>query len=123
MYSQYLSTALLLFVTCQAAIAAEPMSDAPPPPAIIDNPNDTAGENNIPSSVPSVNDETEVTIIKKKETTIEEVRVRGKLRYAKVIPKYGKPYYLYDSNGDGVLDATETDLKKANVNQWILMEW
>ena len=74
------------------------------------------------SSVPS-DDNKEVTIIKKKEAIIEEVRVNGKLRYAKITPTKGKPYYMYDSNGDGVLDATETDIKKANVNQWILMEW
>ena len=30
---------------------------------------------------------------------------------------------MYDSDGDGVLDATETDTRKANVNQWILLEW
>ena len=90
-------------------------ADAPSPPTVSDE--------SIPSSVPKPNDNTEVTIIQKKDATIEEVRVHGKLRYAKITPTKGKPYYLYDSDGDGVLDATETDIKKANVNQWILMEW
>ncbi len=74
------------------------------------------------SSVPSGYD-TDITIIQKKDAIVEEVRVNGKLRYAKITPKKGKPYYMYDSNGDGILDATEVDVKKANVNQWILLEW
>lgn len=74
------------------------------------------------SSVPS-GDDTDITIIQKKDAVIKEVRVNGKLRYAKITPKNGKPYYMYDSDGDGVLDATETDTRKANVNQWILLEW
>jgi len=85
-------------------------------------PEDEQSTNSKDSSVPSP-DNKEVTIIQKKDATIEEVRVNGKLRYAKITPKTGKPYYMYDSDGDGVLDATENDIKKANVNQWILMEW
>jgi len=114
-YLRIIFTGLFLLFLNKPLLAAEPDLTAPPPL----NQDNT----DIPSSVPSTNDETEVTIIKKKETTIEEVRVQGKLRYAKVTPKYGKVYYLYDSNGDGILDATETDLKKANINQWILMKW
>lgn len=100
---------LLLFGITTSNFAAEP----PTPPT----------ENSIPSSVPSLDVNTEITIIQKKDATIEEIRVEGKLRYAKVTPKVGAPYYLYDSDGDGILDATETDIKKANVNQWILMQW
>ncbi len=105
----------LLFFCMTAAYAAE---DVPPPPQ------DASPDEDKPaSSVPSPNDNKEVTIIRKKDATIEEVRVNGRLRYAKITPKKGKPYYLYDSNGDGVLDATENDIKSANVNQWILMKW
>lgn len=89
--------------------------DIPPPPTLSDD--------NVPSSVPSPDDHKEVTIIQKKDAVVEEVRIDGKLRYAKITPTVGKPYYMYDSDGDGVLDATENDIKKANVNQWILMEW
>jgi len=98
--------------------AAEPL-----PPPNFSTPEQNDNDEDIPSSVPSPGDNTDVTIIRRKDAVIEEVRVKGKLRYAKITPTKGKPYYLYDSDGDGVLDATETDLKKANVNQWILMQW
>jgi len=100
------------------------LADEIPPPTIDLKTEAKPQKNDKPaSSVPSIDESNEVTIIQKKDAVVEEVRVNGKLRYAKITPKKGKPYYLYDSNGDGVLDATETDVKKANVNQWILMEW
>ena len=103
--------ALSLVAFFSMGVQAADDNSPPPPP-----------ESQADSSVPSA-DNKDVTIIQKKDATIEEVRVNGKLRYAKITPKQGKPYYMYDSNGDGVLDATENDPKKANVNQWILMEW
>ncbi len=120
LHSKIFLFALFLFGFSKAIFAADTLQEPPAPPTI--NESNTL-DDSIPSSVPSPNDNTEVTIIQKKEATIEEVRVRGILRYAKVTPKSGQPYYLYDSDGDGVLDATETDIKKANVNQWILMQW
>ncbi len=113
----YTLTGLILISGVAPAYSA---SDTPPP-ATEKQLTDEA-QSHRDSSVPSGND-TDITIIQKKDAIIEEVRVNGKLRYAKITPKKGKPYYMYDSDGDGVLDATETDIKKANVNQWILLEW
>jgi hypothetical protein len=45
--------------------------------------------------------EPQVTIVKKKDTQVEEYRMHGKLYKIKVIPKVGKPYYMIDSKGDG----------------------
>jgi len=112
----FITSLFMLLAAQTTARAAEPL-----PPPNFSNPEQTDEE--IPSSVPSPGDDTDVTIIRRKDAVVEEVRVKGKLRYAKITPTKGKPYYLYDSDGDGVLDATETDLKKANVNQWILMQW
>jgi len=36
---------------------------------------------------------------------VTEYRVAGQLRVLKVQPKRGPPYYLYDRNGDGRVDA------------------
>lgn len=105
-----------------ALISSSYAADIPPPPTLSNEQADEKTSEQRDSSVPSP-DNNDVTIIQKKDATIEEVRVNGKLRYAKITPKKGPPYYLYDSNGDGILDATETDIKKANVNQWILMQW
>lgn len=117
--STLLACSFLAIVNIPASSAA----DIQAPPTLTADEQSDDNQKQRDSSVPSPNDNNEVTIIQKKDATIEEVRVNGKLRYAKITPKKGKPYYLYDSNGDGILDATETDIKKANVNQWILMEW
>jgi len=66
--------------------------------------------------------EPEVTIIQRKDVKIEEYRVNGQLRYAKITPTSGPPYYMFDSDGDGSLD-TRHDIKGAPVQQWILMRW
>lgn len=66
----------------------------------------------------------EVTIIHQKEATIEEYRVNGKLRYVKITPKKGKPYYLVDKDGDGNLETRHSDLDGVPpINEWILLEW
>lgn len=57
--------------------------------------------------------ETEVTIIKRGEDTIEEHRVNGELLMIKVIPRIGPPYYLkknpirshHDHSGEGGIDV------------------
>lgn len=112
----YSITVLFATVFASSCFAA----DIPPPPTLSQSLPD---EKDIPSSVPKTDEEPEVTIIKKNDATIEEVRVRGKLRYAKITPKIGKPYYLYDSNGDGILDASVNEVDQNDINQWILMEW
>jgi len=113
----YYCTTIVLMLSYAPAYA---VNDAPP--SINDEQLANEAQQKRDSSVPS-GDDTEVTIIQKKDAIVEEVRVNGKLRYAKITPKNGKAYYMYDSDGDGILDATETDIKKANVNQWILLEW
>lgn len=67
--------------------------------------------------------EPEVRIIRKKDAVIEEYRVNGHLRYVKITPSVGKPYYLADTDGDGVLETREDDLSNQPINQWILLEW
>ena len=66
----------------------------------------------------------EVNIIHKKDMTIEEYRVNGLLRYVKITPTKGKPYYLVDKDGDGELETRHSDLDGIPpVNEWILMKW
>lgn len=92
------------------ALAAD---DAPPPPGQVEDsiaPNPSAPED-------------KVTIVQKKGTRIEEHRINGQLRYAKIIPKNAPPYYLYDSNGDGVLDSRSNDLDNPPIQRWILFRW
>jgi len=90
--------------------AKSPQDQAPPP-----LPEELEGHGNIPQP--------EVRIIHKKDSTVEEVRINGVLRYAKVIPKVGPPYYFIDTDGDGELDTRRNELDNPTINQWILLEW
>jgi len=67
--------------------------------------------------------EPEVRIIQREDRTIEEYRVNGELRYIKVIPIKGAPYYFVDTNGDGILDRQFNSLDNPPLNQWILFRW
>jgi hypothetical protein len=114
------------FIFLQSAIAAE---NIPLPPSI-DNPKTTAKNNDTPPpSLPDEADDSrnipqpEVTIIKKKDTVIEEYRTHGHLRYVKITPKGGKPYYMVDTDGDGVLEQWDTTRGNPPINRWILLEW
>lgn len=68
----------------------------------------------------------EVKIIQRKDKTVEEYRVNGRLYKIKIIPKIGPPYYLVDRNGDGSFDTVpvgggpEPDIM---IPQWVLFRW
>lgn len=67
--------------------------------------------------------EPEITIKESGRTTIYEYRVRGVLYLVKVQPQFGPPYYLYDINGDGMIDAQERAATNITTPQWILFQW
>ncbi|MDH3353757.1 MAG: DUF2782 domain-containing protein [Chromatiales bacterium] len=67
--------------------------------------------------------EPEVTIIKRKETLVEEYRHNGTLYMIKITPKRGYPYYLIDSDGDGSLETRRNERDNPEVVQWRLFSW
>lgn len=88
-----------------------------PPPELPKSAPESDDSRNIPKKA-------DITIIHKQDATIEEYRVNGRLRYVKIIPKTGKPYYLVDKDGDGQLETRHSDLDGVPpINEWILMEW
>jgi len=100
------------------------------PPSL--TPSDASSTNNdatILPTIPELEDdsrnipEPDVRIIRKKDTVIEEYRVQGRLRFVKITPNVGKPYYLVDTDGDGILETRENDLDNPPINRWILLEW
>ena len=120
----------LLFILSPAIIAAE---NIPPPPSLNNEEKNFTTKNKVNNeTVPTIPDEEddsrnipqpEVRIIRKKDAVIEEYRVNGRLRYVKITPTVGPPYYMVDTDGDGVLETRENDLDNPPINQWILLEW
>ena len=108
---------LLMLAAATTVFAAEP-PDAPPPPPIDEH---AAQQGVQPGSEELV--EPEVTIIRREDQTIEEYRVNGQLRYAKITPSHGPAYYMVDTDGDGVLDTRNNELDNPPINQWILLRW
>lgn len=121
-----------LLLACLLGTAHAADDNVPPPPAENSNTQDQPAASP-PPPLPADGVETddsrnlpqpEVNIIHRKDATIEEYRINGQLRYIKVVPKQGKPYYLVDHDGDGVLESRQSDLKgPPQVNKWIIKEW
>ena len=88
-----------------------------PPPALPEEPKPESDDSrNLPKTV--------VTIVNRKNARIEEYRVNGQLRYVKIIPSKGKPYYMVDKDGDGELETRHSDLDGIPpINEWILLKW
>lgn len=108
----FLFTLGTLFAAAGAAqetVRLEDLPDAPPPPDPV-----VSGEALEP----------EVTIIKKKESTIEEYRLNGRLYLVKVTPIKGPAYYLMDSDGDGQLESRMSEIYSDFViPKWVLFSW
>ena len=103
------------------------------PPSMSKEERDFTTTNNAnKDTIPTLPDETDdsrnipqpdVRIIRKKNVVIEEYRVNGHLRYVKITPSVGNPYYMVDTGGDGVLETREDNFANPTINQWILLEW
>ncbi len=99
----------ILLLALLAPVHAEEERTAPPPP--------------LPEEPSDQMPEPEVKIIHREDRIVEEVSVNGQLRYVKITPKKGVPYYIVDTDGDGVLDQQFNSLDNPNINQWILLRW
>ena len=67
--------------------------------------------------------EPEVNIIKAETETREEFRINGKLYMVKVTPAVGKPYYLVDRQGNGVMIESEINPHPVSPPMWIIHSW
>ena len=77
----------------------------------------------VPSSAQQRLVDPEVTIIETDTEVIYEYRVRGRLYMVKVEPIVGPPFFLLDTNGDGILDVQEQRPPELAVPQWLLFSW
>lgn len=67
--------------------------------------------------------EPQVTIVRNDKETREEYRINGKLYMVRVTPSAGKPYYLVDRQGDGVMIETEVNPNPVRPPMWVIHSW
>ena len=125
-----LTKALTLFTLTIFSHVLFAADDIPPPPSLNKAEESFTTKNNqVAPTLPDEADDSrnipqpEVRIIRKKDTVIEEYRVNGRLRFIKITPSVGSPYYMVDTDGDGVLETREDNFSNPPINQWILLEW
>lgn len=95
---------------------------APPPPPPPPSGPDVAPRASQPFSA-DADLEPQVTIVRREAETLEEVRIGGELKFIKVTPRHGRPYYLVpDGNGQTYVrrESLDTSLK---VPMWVLFSW
>ena len=92
----------------QAPARTDPLPQPPPPPL------DFAGDPEL---------EPQVTIIRRDDQVVEEVRVKGELRYVRVTPRHGRPYFLIpDVNGATFIRRESLD-SSLKVPMWVLFSF
>ena len=76
-----------------------------------------------PASYAGETVEPEVTILETERGVVYEYRVRGQLYMVRIQPPIGPPYFLLDTNGDGLMDAREDRVWNNSIPQWVLFSW
>jgi len=67
--------------------------------------------------------EPQVTIVRRETETLEEVRIGGELRFVRVTPQHGRPYYLVpDPAGLQFIRRDSLDIS-LKVPLWVLLSW
>lgn len=114
-------SAVTTIIAILATIASDAFAQpAPPPPPL--PPEGSYGTRPAPGAA-DADLEPQVTIIRRDTETVEEVRIGGELRFVRVTPRHGKPYYLVpDANGNQFIrrDSLDTSVK---VPMWVLFSW
>jgi hypothetical protein len=122
MLNQHLRVALAA-VACAGAMAVN-AQPAPPPITIPPEPPSFSKDAPPPEIVPDPDLEPKVTIIRREGETIEEFRVGGELRYIKVTPRHGRPYYLVnDGQGGQRFSRNNPFGPNLSVPMWELFSW
>jgi len=68
--------------------------------------------------------EPEVTIRREADRTVEEYSIQGRVFMIKIDPDNAPPYYIVDTDGDGIIDIDDDDrLTPVKPVQWKLFEW
>lgn len=81
----------------------ESLPDIPPPPGMVD---------------PEL--EPQITITQKGGDKVEEFRIKGMLYMIRVTPPHGRPYYLVDQRGDGLMRRYDDLSPNFMVPMWVI---
>lgn len=105
---------MLLLMMAAGSSAAQPAGNAvplaPPPPP----PPDVVADPDL---------EPQVTVLRADDQVREEVRIKGELRYVRVTPAHGRPYYLVpDVNGATFIRRESLD-SSLKVPMWVLFSF
>jgi hypothetical protein len=66
----------------------------------------------------------DINIITREDKTIEVHSVNGLVYKVKITPKNAPAYYLYDTDGDGIMDTHSTrEIAETTVQQWKIFTW
>jgi hypothetical protein len=108
-----------------ARAEAEPQFvEVPPPPPAVATPAPASNEDADADDEGEAGPEPEVTIIQRKDATVEEYRLNGRLYMVKVVPAVGPPYYYLDRDGDGLLESKMNGrTSQPQVPQWVILSW
>ena len=106
------------------ALAQSPVPQPPPLP-----PPDAASSAPAPAPPPPPDYtgdpdlEPQVTVIRRDDQVVEEVRIKGELRYVRVTPRHGRPYFLIpDGGGNTFIRRDSLDIQ-TKVPMWVLWSW
>ncbi len=67
--------------------------------------------------------EPQVTILRSEAETREEVRMGGELKFVKVTPRHGVPYYLVPQGSGGTFIRRNSLDPSLSVPLWVLFSW
>jgi hypothetical protein len=119
MFGKGLPWMIATLVGMSMPLPAQENLEAPPDIPPID-----AKERPLPPKVEGEEIEPTVTIRQEEDRTVEEYRFNGQIYMVKVTPKIGLPYYLIDSDGNGMLEPTDNKgLAPVNPVYWKVKEW
>jgi hypothetical protein len=108
----------VLFATLANGAFAQ---SAPPPPPLPPDGSFTAKPPAPLAGDPDL--EPQVTIIRRDTETVEEVRIGGALRFVRVTPKHGRPYYLVPDPSGAQFIRRESLDASVKVPMWVLFSW
>ena len=118
-----LSVAAVLFASAQAIAQMPPAPPPPPIPPASSAPPAAVTPPPPPDYSSDPDLEPQVTILRREDQVVEEVRTQGQLRYIRVTPRHGRPYFLIpDTNGTTFIrrDSLDSSLK---VPMWVLFSF